>query len=66
MSGANDEPGGEASSCSPDVCKMVARVIKRLREHGPLWVTDSTPTQSDARKRLYISVNYFQRIPQVS
>lgn len=44
MFGANDEPGGEASICSPDVCKMVAGVIKRLREHGPLWVTASTKT----------------------
>lgn len=41
---ANDEPRGEASICSPDVCEMVARVIKRWREHGPLWVSASTKT----------------------
>lgn len=44
MFGANDEPGGEASIHSPDVCKMVAGVIKRWREHCPLRVTASTKT----------------------
>lgn len=44
MFGANDGPGGEASIRSPDVCKMVARVIKRWGEHGPLWVTACTKT----------------------
>lgn len=29
MFGANDEPRGEASILSPDVRKMVARVLKR-------------------------------------
>lgn len=41
--GANDEPGEEASIRSP-VCEIVAKVIKRRGEHGPLWLTASTET----------------------
>lgn len=41
MFGTNDEPGGEASFHSPDVYKMVARVLKRWREHWPIMVTVS-------------------------
>lgn len=44
MFGTNDEPGGAAFICSPDVCKSVARVITRWSELGPLWLTASTKT----------------------
>lgn len=41
MFGTNDEPGGEASFHSPDVYKMIARVLNRWREHWPIMVTVS-------------------------
>lgn len=44
MFGGNDEPGGAAFIRSPDVCKLVARVITRWSKLGPLWLTASTKT----------------------